>query len=155
MRVLYSDPHPLPEEVEREIEVTRAELPTLLREADFVSVHVPLSQETHHLIGPRELAIMKPAAVLVNTSRGPVVDEAALAEALQRGQIFGAGLDVFEREPAVHPGLLGPHNVVLSPHIASGSVRTRSEMCAVAVRNLVTGLRGGRPANLLNPEVLG
>ncbi len=153
MRVLYSDVNPLPPDSEREIGVQRVELASLLGQSDFVSIHVPLTDKTWHLIGPNELALMKPTAVLINTSRGPVVDEAALAEALSRHQIFGAGLDVFEREPAVHPGLVGAHNVVLAPHIASASVRTRSEMCAVAARNLVTALRGGRPANLLNPDV--
>jgi lactate dehydrogenase-like 2-hydroxyacid dehydrogenase len=97
---------------------------------------------------------MKPTAVLVNTSRGPVIDEAALVEALKNHQIFGAGLDVFEHEPKVHPGLIASHSAVLAPHIASASTRTRSEMCAMAARNMVTALRGGRPANLLNPEVL-
>lgn len=154
MRVLYSDPNPLPPEAEREIGVQQVDLHTLLSESDFVSVHVPLSASTHHLIGEKELALMKPTAVLVNTSRGPVVDEAALVEALKQHRIFAAGLDVFEREPAVHPGLLGLHNVVLEPHIASASTHTRSEMCAVAARNMATALRGGRPANLLNPEVL-
>ncbi len=134
--------------------VTRVDLQTLLREADFVSVHVPLTETTHHLIGAPELAMMKPTAVLVNTSRGPVVDEGALVEALKSHKIFAAGLDVYEKEPDVHPGLLAAHNAVLAPHIASASTRTRSEMCAVAASNLVTALRGGRPANLLNPEAL-
>ncbi len=155
MRILYTDAVPLPEDVERELGAARVDLATLLREADFVSLHVPLTPETRHLIGAPELAQMKPTAVLVNTSRGPVVDEAALAGALRDGAIFAAGLDVFEREPEVHPGLLELDNVVLAPHIASGSVRTRSEMSAMAVRNLVAGLRGERPPNLLNPEVLG
>ena len=154
MRVLYADVNPLPADMEREIGVTRVELHTLLTESDFVSVHVPLTDKTHHLVGANELALMKPTAVLVNTSRGPVVDEAALAEALKTHKIFAAGLDVFEREPAVHPGLLADHNVVLAPHIASASVRTRSEMCSVAAQNMVTALRGGRPANLLNPDAL-
>jgi lactate dehydrogenase-like 2-hydroxyacid dehydrogenase len=97
--------------------------------------------------------MMKPTAVLINTSRGPVVDEEALVQALRSHRIFGAGLDVFENEPKLHPGLVALHNVVLAPHIASASVRTRSEMSAMAARNLVTGLRGGRPPNLVNPEV--
>jgi glyoxylate reductase len=154
MRIVYTDAVALPAEVERELQATRLELPELLLQADFVSLHVPLTPETRHLIGAEELALMKPTAVLVNTSRGPVVDEAALAEALSAGRIFAAGLDVFESEPEVHPALLELDNVVLTPHIASGSVRTRSEMCAMAVRNLVAGLRGERPDNLLNPEVL-
>lgn len=154
MRILYTDAVPLAPEVERELGATRVELDELLREADFVSLHVPLTPETRHLIGAAELERMKPTAVLVNTSRGPVVDEAALAVALREGRIFAAGLDVHEREPEVHPGLLELENVVLAPHIASGSVRTRSEMSVLAVRNLLAGLRGERPPNVLNPEVL-
>jgi glyoxylate reductase len=154
MRILYTDAVSLPADVEQELGARRVELAELLREADFVSLHVPLTDETRHLISSEELAQMKPTAVLVNTSRGPVVDEAALAAALAEGQIFAAGLDVFEREPEVHPGLLGLENAVLTPHIASGSVRTRSEMCAIAARNMIAGLRGERPPNLLNPEVL-
>lgn len=154
MRILYTDAVALPPEVERELGATRVELAELLREADFVSLHVPLTPETKHLMGAEQLAAMKPTAVLVNTSRGPVVDEAALAEALANGRIFAAGLDVFEREPQVHPRLLELDNVVLTPHIASASVRTRSEMCAMAVRDLIAGLRGQRPEHLVNPEVL-
>jgi glyoxylate reductase len=154
MRILYTDAVSLPQEVEEELGARRVELPELLRESDFISLHVPLTDETRHLISSRELAQMKRTAVLVNTSRGPVVDEAALAAALAEGQIFAAGLDVFEREPEVHPALLRLENVVLTPHIASGSVRTRSEMCAIAARNQIAGLRGERPPNLLNPEVL-
>jgi glyoxylate reductase len=96
---------------------------------------------------------MKPNAILINTSRGPVVDEAALVDALKTKKIAGAGLDVYEREPAIHPGLITLANVVLAPHIASGSIRTRSEMSAMAARNMATAVRGGRPPNLLNPEV--
>lgn len=154
MRILYTDAVPLPAEVEGELGATRVELDELLGEADFVSLHVPLTPDTHHLIGSEQLARMKPTAVLVNTSRGPVVDEGALADALRGGGIFAAGLDVYEREPEIHPGLLELDNVVLAPHIASGSVRTRSEMSVLAVRNLLAGLRGERPPNLLNREVL-
>src|SRR5437588_500681 len=130
MRVIYSDVNPLPAEMEREMGVTRVDLPRLLRESDFVSVHVPLTDKTHHLIGAEQLAIMKPTAVLVNTSRGPVIDEGALVEALKNHRLFAAGLDVYEKEPQVHPALVGLHNVVLAPHIASASTRTRSERCA-------------------------
>lgn len=154
MRVIYYDPKPLEAEIEREMGVQRADLDSLLEASDFVSVHVPLTEGTHHLLSTAQFARMKPSAVLVNTSRGPVVDEAALAEALRERRIFAAGLDVYEREPAVHPGLIDAPNVVLAPHIASASVRTRSEMCAMAARNMATAVRGGRPANLLNPEVL-
>jgi glyoxylate reductase len=155
MRILYTDELPLAPELAGELGDSRVDLDRLLREADFVSLHVPLTPATLHLIGARELARMKPTAVLVNTSRGPVVDEAALAAALRERRIFAAGLDVFEREPEVHPELLALDTVVLAPHIASGSVRTRSEMSVLAVRNLLAGLRGERPPNLLNPEVIG
>jgi len=154
MRILYTDEVALSAEIEQELGATRVDLATLLHEADFVSLHVPLTAQTQHLISTDQLAQMKPTAVLVNTSRGPVVDEASLAEALRRRVIFAAGLDVFEHEPDVDPALLELDNVVLAPHIASGSVRTRSEMSAMAVRNLLAGLRGERPPNLLNPEVL-
>ena len=153
MRLIYSDPIPLKPEAERELGLRRVELAELLEVSDFISVHVPLTEETRHLIGAEQFAKMKPNCVLVNTSRGPVVDEAALVDALKNHKIFAAGLDVYEKEPAIHPGLLPLRNIVLAPHIASASVRTRSEMSAVAARNLVAGVRGGRPANLVNAEV--
>ena len=153
MRVLYYDPNPLLREVEEQLNVTRVDLGRLLAESDFISVHVPLTKETQHLIGAPQFGQMKPNAILINTSRGPVVDEAALVEALKGHKIAGAGLDVYEREPAIHPGLISLPNVVLAPHIASASIRTRSEMSAMAARNMATAVRGGRPPNLLNPEV--
>jgi len=153
MRVLYYDPQPLPPEAERDLNAVRVDIGRLLAESDFVSVHVPLTQETHHLLSTPQFAQMKRTAILINTSRGPVIDEAALVEALKAKKIAGAGLDVYEREPAVHPGLIPMPNVVLAPHIASATVRTRSEMSQMAARNLAMGIRGGRPANLLNPEV--
>jgi glyoxylate reductase len=152
MQVLYSDDQPAPPEIEEELRATRVDVDKLLAESDFVTLHVPLTDGTLHMIGRQQLATMKPTAILVNASRGPVVDEAALVEALKTHEIFAAGLDVYEREPEVHRGLLALHNVVLAPHIASASVRTRSEMSAVAARNLITGIRGGVPANLVNPE---
>ena len=153
MRVVYYDPMPLSPETERQLGVTRADLARLVAESDFISVHVPLTKDTLHLIGAPQFGQMKQTAILINTSRGPVVDEAALVEALKGGKIAGAGLDVYEKEPAIHPGLIDQPNVVLAPHIASASVRTRSEMSAVAARNMATAVRGGRPPNLLNPEV--
>jgi glyoxylate reductase len=153
MRVLYYDPQPLPPDAERDLNASRVNLDRLLAESDFVSVHVPLTQETHHLLSTPQFGMMKKTAIVINTSRGPVVDEAALVEALNAKKIAGAGLDVYEREPAVHPGLLPMPNVVLAPHIASATVRTRSEMSAMAARNVATAVRGGRPPNLLNPEV--
>jgi glyoxylate reductase len=153
MRVLYYDPQPLPSDAERDLNAAHVDMGRLLAESDFVSVHVPLTQETHHLLSTPQFAQMKRTAILINTSRGPVVDEAALVEALQAKKIAGAGLDVYEREPAVHPGLVPMPNVILAPHIASATVRTRSEMSTMAARNMATAIRGGRPANLLNPEV--
>jgi len=129
MRVLYSDEVPLSPELARELGAVRVELDQLLREADFVSLHVPLTPATRHLIGAGELARMKPTAVLVNTSRGPVVDEAALAVALRERRVFAAGLDVFEREPEVHPELLDLPTAVLAPHIASGGPCARGPRC--------------------------
>ena len=153
MRVIYYDEQPASPEVERELGVSRSDLYRLLSESDFVSVHVPLTGTTRHLFSTAQFATMKPTAVLVNTSRGPVVDEAALAEALKGHQIFAAGIDVYENEPDVHPELLKLDNVILAPHIASASVRTRSQMSEMAARNLITGVRGGRPPNIVNPEV--
>jgi glyoxylate reductase len=152
MRVLYYDPNPLPPEVQQGLNATPVDLKRLLAESDFVSVHVPLTPQTQHLLSKPQFESMKRTAILINTSRGPVVDEAALVEALAAKKIAGAGLDVYEREPAVHPGLISMPNVVLTPHIASATTRTRSEMSAMAARNMATALRGGRPPNLLNPE---
>ena len=153
MRVLYYDPNPLPPEAQEQLGATPVDLRRLLSESDFVSVHVPLSAQTQHLLSKPQFEQMKRTAILINTSRGPVVDEAALVEALAARKIAGAALDVYEREPAVHPGLIPMPNVVLTPHIASGTTRTRSEMSAMAARNMATALRGGRPPNLVNPEV--
>jgi glyoxylate reductase len=153
MRVLYYDPNPLMPEAEQQLGAERVDLARLLVESDFVSVHVPLTEQTHHMLSTQQFGQMKRSAILINTSRGPVIDEAALVEALNAKKIAGAGLDVFEREPAVHPGLIPLTNVILTPHIASASVRTRSEMSAMAARNMATAVRGGRPPNLLNPEV--
>jgi glyoxylate reductase len=153
MRVLYYDPNPLTPEAEQQLGATRVDLARLLVESDFISVHVPLTPETQHMLSTQQFEEMKRSAILINTSRGPVVDEAALVAALDAKKIAGAGLDVYEREPAVHPGLLRMTNVVLAPHIASATTRTRSEMSAMAARNMATAVRGGRPPNLLNPEV--
>jgi lactate dehydrogenase-like 2-hydroxyacid dehydrogenase len=154
MRILYHDAQPAPESIEKELGLELVGAERLLRESDFVSLHVPLLPETRHLIGAQQLRMMKPTAILVNTSRGPVVDEAALAEALDQRVIAGAGLDVFEREPQVEPLLLKLENVVLAPHIASASVDTRRQMSVMAAENAVAALEGKRPPNLLNPEAL-
>ncbi len=153
MRVLYFDPQRLPREAEEQLGATAVDLGRLIAESDFISIHVPLTQETHHLMSTQQFNAMKRTAILINTSRGPVVDEAALVEALTGRKLAGAGLDVYEREPAVHPGLIALPNVVLAPHIASATVQTRSEMSAMAARNMATAVRGGRPPNLVNPEV--
>ena len=131
----------------------RSELNRLLAESDFVAVTVPLSDATRHLIGAAELARMKQGAILVNTSRGPVVDEAALAESLASGHLGGAGLDVFEHEPQVHPALLACDNALLVPHIGSATRETRDGMARLACRGLAQILRGERPPNLANPQV--
>jgi glyoxylate reductase len=155
MRVLYQDAAAADPAVERDLRATRVELAALLRDADFVSLHTPLSPETRHLIGAEALRVMKRTAYLVNASRGPVVDEAALVRALDEGWIAGAGLDVFEDEPRVHPGLLGRANVVLAPHIASASYETRIAMGKLAVENCLAVLEGRRPPTPVNPDALG
>ena len=154
MRVLYHNRSRLTPAEERESPAEYADLNTLLAQADFVSLHVPLSGETRHLIGAAELSRMKPTAYLINTARGPVVDEVALLAALQKGAIAGAGLDVYENEPALTPGLADLPNVVLLPHVGSATLETRTAMAAMAARNLIAGLDGQRPPNLVNPEVL-
>jgi glyoxylate reductase len=154
MRVLYQDAAAADAPTERGLNATRVDLPTLLRESDFVTVHTPLSPETHHLIGASALNAMKNTAYLINASRGPVVDEAALVQALREGWIAGAGLDVFEEEPNVHPGLFGLANVVLSPHIGSASHDTRLKMAALAIDNCLAVLEGRTPPTPVNPEVL-
>jgi glyoxylate reductase len=152
MRVLYHDMYRPPAEVTAELGAEYRDLEDLLRESDFVSLHTNLTPQTRHLINAERLAIMKPSAVLVNTSRGPVIDEEALAQALKEGQIFAAGLDVFEREPSVHPALLACENAVLIPHLGSATVETRLAMANLAVDNLFAALENQRPPTLLNPE---
>jgi glyoxylate reductase len=154
MRVVYYDVFRPPEEVERELQAEFRELDDLLQEADVISIHVALTPETRHLFGAEQFAKMKPTAVIVNTSRGPVIDEAALARALREGQIFAAGLDVFEKEPEVHPDLLELENVVVMPHLGSATVATRDAMGMLAAENLIAALEGGRPPTLINPDVL-
>ena len=145
MRVLYQDAVRADAAVERELRATRTELEPLLAESDFVSLHTPLLAETRHLMNERTLKLMKKSAVLVNAARGPVVDEAALVRALKEGWIAGAGLDVFEEEPKIHPGLLPLKNVVLSPHIASASFDTRVAMATLAIRNCLAVVDGKPP----------
>ena len=154
MRVLYHDVERVSADEERELGIEFVDKETLLRNADFVSIHVPLNEQTRHYVGRAELELMKPTAILVNTARGPVVDEQALAETLAAGGIAGAGLDVFENEPAVSDSLLALDNVVLAPHIASASVKTRTRMCVMAAENAAAVVKGERPPNPVNPEVL-
>ena len=151
MRVLYHSRTRKPE-LERELGLEYAPLDRLLSESDFVVLTVPLTPETRHLIGERELKLMKRDAVLVNIARGPVVDEAALARALKGGTIRAAALDVFEREPEVHPELLPLRNVVLTPHIGSATWATRRKMAELAVGSVIDVLAGRRPPNLVNPQ---
>jgi glyoxylate reductase len=154
MRVLYTDATPAPPAVEVALRATRTDLPTLLRESDFVTLHTPLLPETRHLINAHSLRTMKPTAYLVNASRGPVVDEAALVQALHEGWIAGAGIDVYEAEPAVHAGLIDRPNVVLAPHIASATHETRRTMSLLAVENCLAALASKVPPTPVNPEVL-
>src|SRR5437660_8403159 len=153
MMVIYTDAVRAPEAVEKELKAEFREMNALLAEADFVSVHVPLLPETRGLFNAPKFNRMKATAFLINTSRGPVVDEAALVAALEGGKIAGAGLDVYENEPFIHPGLKRA-NVVLAPHIASASLETRTKMACIAAENVVALFTGKRPPNILNPEVL-
>jgi glyoxylate reductase len=153
MKVLYSDPATAPADVERELAATRRPLGRLLEESDFVSLHCPLTPTTRHLIGEAELARMKPGAFLVNTARGPLCDEEALARALERGTIGGAALDVFEREPEAHPGLTASSRTVLAPHVGSATVATRRRMAELCIGSVRDVLAGRRPPHVVNPEV--
>lgn len=152
MKVLYYDANRRSADEERRLGVQYATLDDLLAVSDFVSLHVPLMSETTHLIGARELSLMKNTAILVNSARGPVVDEAALADALAKGSIFAAGLDVYEEEPKVHPKLLECRNVVLAPHTASATIETRTKMATMAAANLLAGLKGEPMPNIVNPK---
>jgi glyoxylate reductase len=153
MRVIYHDVYRPTPDVEQRYGAEFRELDDLLAEADFVSLHTNLSPETRHMIDAERLATMKATAVIVNTSRGPVIDEAALADALRDGVIFAAGLDVFENEPEVHPSLLELDSAVIIPHLGSATVETRDAMGLLAAENLIAALEGRRPPTLLNPEV--
>lgn len=145
MEIVYCGRRPVDPAVAAELDARRLELDELLAVSDVVSLHCPLTSETRHLIDARRLALMKPTAHLVNTARGPVVDEAALAVALRDGTIAGAGLDVFEREPAVEPALLGLENVTLIPHLGSATIETRTAMGVLAVQNALAVLAGRPP----------
>jgi glyoxylate reductase len=154
MRVLYQDAVAADPATERELRASRTDIATLLKESDFVTLHTPLLPETRHLINAQSLKTMKKTAYLVNASRGPVVDEAALVQALEEGWIAGAGIDVFEDEPKVNPGLLDLPNVVLAPHIGSASSETRLHMANLAVDNCLAVLEGRTPPTPVNAEAL-
>jgi lactate dehydrogenase-like 2-hydroxyacid dehydrogenase len=153
MKILYTDIIRVPPAIEEELGVRFVDKETLLAESDFVTLHVPWVQKTTHYISKDELSLMKPTAILINASRGPVVDEKALVQALQEGKIAGAGLDVYENEPEVDSAFIKMKNVVLSPHIASASHETRLRMAKMAAKNLVAGLTGEIPPNLVNRNV--
>lgn len=153
MRILYFARHRVAENIERELAAQYVDRDTLLRESDFVSLHIPKTPETQHAMGARELGLMKPSAFLINTARGSVVDEEALVQALASRKIAGAGLDVFEHEPQVHAELIPMPNVVLMPHVGSATGETRLRMATRAAENLVALFNGRRPSDLVNPEV--
>jgi glyoxylate reductase len=154
MPVIYYSRNPLVKAEEEELNVRYVPFNTLLEESDFVTLHIPLSAQTRHFIGENEFARMKLTAFFINTSRGPVVDEKALLNALRNGIIAGAGIDVYENEPSITPGLEKLDQVLLLPHVGSATLETRTKMASVAAENLLAGLRGLSPPNLLNPEVL-
>ena len=150
MKIIYTDPKELPEEEKQKYNASCVPLDELLRTADIVTLHTTLNPQTHHLISRGQLRLMKQDAILVNVSRGPVVNEMALAEALEEGQIWAAGLDVYEREPEIEERLLSLDNVVLLPHIGSATYETRLKMAMMAAKNLIQGLSGQKPDNLVS-----
>jgi len=152
MRVLYFKRSRIEVAEEAALGIEYASFEDLLKEADFISLHVPLNKASRHLISTTELEMMKSSAYLINTARGPIVNETALVEALQVGRIAGAGLDVYENEPELAPGLAQLENVVLLPHVGSATLETRTSMAVRAANNLLTGLKGDRPPDCLNWE---
>jgi glyoxylate reductase len=154
MKILYADPKRLPLQLERNFEARYCSLDELLRDADFVSLHPQMTPETHHLMSERQFALMKPTAFVINTSRGPIIDEAALVRALKDKKIAGAGLDVYEHEPEVSPELVAMPNVVLTPHLGSAVLTLREGMANIVVDNTIALIEGRRPTSCLNPEVL-
>lgn len=154
MRVLYTNRHPFPTNLEQSLNATRVSFEQLLHESDFVSIHTPLSPETHHLFQAPQFAQMKRSAILINTARGPIVDPVALHQALSTGQIAGAALDVTDPEPiSLDSPLLTSENLIITPHIGSASVQTRKTMADMAIANLIAGLQGDRLPHCVNPEV--
>ncbi|MEE8436471.1 MAG: D-glycerate dehydrogenase [bacterium] len=153
MKLLYYKRSRLAPGKEKELKVEFVPFEELLRRSDFLSVNIASTEATHHMIGARELRLMKPTAYLVNTARGRIIDEKALVEALRGGVIAGAGLDVYEHEPAVDPGLIGLDNVVLLPHLGSATLQTREAMGTVVAENIIAVIEGRRPPNICNPEI--
>jgi len=153
MQVIYQKRTPYPPEVEKTLNIKYAPLEELLKKADVVSLHCPLTPETRHLLGEKEFKLMKPTAVVINTARGPVIHEKALLEALEKGEIKGAALDVFEFEPEISAGLLKLDNVVLTPHIGSSTLETRTIMTQACVKHIRDFFEGKRPTHIVNPEV--
>ncbi len=152
MKVLYTDEQ-RNEQLEHKIGAKKVSLLDLLKESDIISIHVPLITSTYHLIGEKELKLMKKTAVILNTARGPIIDETALIKALKKHWIFGAGLDVYEHEPKLPEELKKLNNVILQPHTGSGTVETRTKMALIAAENLIEGLKGNIPPNCINKEV--
>jgi glyoxylate reductase len=153
MKTVFYDSMAVPAELIQQLGVEAVSFDDLCRKSDFISLHVPLLADTKHLLNDRAFGLMKRTCIVVNTSRGPVIDEKALVRALRDGRIAGAGLDVYENEPDIEPELMHMDNVILAPHIASASWETRLKMCMMAAENLASTLRGQRPQNLVNPEV--
>ncbi len=152
MKILYYDVNH-DKEFEKEFKAKFVNLKELLKKSDFISIHVPLMQSTRHLISKKEFALMKKTAILINTSRGPVVDEKELVNVLRRKRIFGAGLDVYEKEPTLSPGLNKLDNAVIVPHVGSGTIETRSEMAELAAKNIISRLTGKKLLTLVNKDV--
>jgi len=149
MKVIYHNRKRLPEEIENKYNANYVDLETLLKTSDFISINVPLTKETYHLLNEEKLSLLKPNAILINTARGPVVDEKALYKLLKEGKIAGAGLDVYENEPQITPGLEKLDNVVLLPHIGSATFETRSKMSIMVAENVIDALEGRTPRNLV------
>jgi glyoxylate reductase len=149
MDIVYNDPHGLDPEEEAKFQATQLPLEELLRTSDVITLHTTLTSKTFHLISEKNIHLMKKTAILINVSRGPVVKEKALADALEKGTIWGAGLDVYEDEPAIYPKLFGLDNIVLLPHIGSATQETRLKMAFMAATNLIQALRGEKPNNLV------
>ena len=152
MKVLYNNTKQLPD-LEKELGLEFASVEEILKESDYITLHVPLTEKTKHLIGEKELALMKPSAILINTSRGSVIDESALVKALQEERIAGAALDVYEFEPKLSPGLKELDNVIITAHIGTGTIDTRTKMGMMVGENLLAGLNNKQPANCVNPQI--